>query len=61
MFQEVIDQFVNHFSFNLDMEVSLEELYTLKQNKGLTFANYLQGWRYRASKSKWPIPKEQQI
>lgn len=60
-FQDIINQFVDHFSYNLDMDIILEVLYTLKQNKGESFANFLQRWRHRAIKIKWPIPKEQQI
>lgn len=60
-FQEIIDKFIDHFSFNFDMDVTLEELYTLKQNKGEYFTNFLQWWRQRASKSKWPLPNEQKM
>lgn len=57
-FQEINDKFIDHFSFNLDMNVNLEELYTLRQNKGENFTNFLKQWRQRASKSKWPLPNE---
>lgn len=60
-FQEITEKFIDHFSFNLDMDVSLEELYTLKQNQGETFTNFLQRWRQRARKTKWPLLDEQQV
>lgn len=58
-FQEITRKFIDHFAFNLDMDVRLEELYTLKQNKGESFTNFLQQWRQRESKSKWSSPNEQ--
>lgn len=61
IFQEIIDHFVAHFSYNLDTNVRLEELYTLKQKKGELFASFLQWWRHRSSKYKWPIPEKQQV
>lgn len=60
-FQEITDKVIDHFSFSLDMDISLEELYTLKQNKGEYFSNLLQWSKQRASKSKWPLLDEQQV
>lgn len=42
IFQEITNKFIDHLSFNIDMDISLEELYTLKQNLGENFANFLQ-------------------
>lgn len=50
-----------HLSYNLDVDVILEELYILKQNKGELFTHFLQWWRHRASKCKWPISEKQQV
>jgi hypothetical protein len=60
-FQDIVDLFINHFSFNMDMDVSLQELNGLKQARGETFAKFLQRWRNRASKSKWTMAEEQQV
>jgi hypothetical protein len=60
-FQDIVDLFINHFSLNMDMDVSLQELNGLKQARGETFAKFLQRWRNRASKSKWTMPKEQEV
>lgn len=44
-FQEIIDWFIDQFCYNLDMDVSLKELYIVKKNKGESVANFLQRWR----------------
>jgi hypothetical protein len=40
--QDIVDLFINHFSFNMDMDVSLQELNGLKQARGEVFAKFLQ-------------------
>ena len=54
-FQEITGKFIDHFSFNLDMDVSLYKFYTLRENKGEYFTNFLQ------RKSKWPLFDEQKV
>lgn len=60
-FQDILDLFINHFSFNMDMDTSLQELKGLKQAQVEVFSKFLKRWRNRASKSKWTMPQEQQV
>jgi hypothetical protein len=41
-FQDIVDLFINHFPFNMDMDVSLQDLNGLKQACGEVFAKFLQ-------------------
>ena len=41
-FQEIVDAFIKNYTFNIGMDVNLEELSTLKQGKNESFASFLQ-------------------
>lgn len=43
-FQEIVDTFIKNYAFNIGMDVSLEELFALKQAKEESFTSFLQGW-----------------
>ena len=60
-FQEIVDAFIHNYSFNTPMEVSLQELSSLKQGKNESFGAFLQRWRSKANQSKWSMPEEQQV
>lgn len=41
-FQEIVDAFIKNYTFNISMDVSLEELSALKQGNNESFASFLQ-------------------
>lgn len=55
-FDELTTKFLNHFSFNIEQDVTIIDLYKIKQSQGESFTSYLQTWRHKASRCyKWPI------
>ena len=43
-FKEIRDAFIRNYACNITMDVSLKELYALKQGKNESFASFLQRW-----------------
>lgn len=41
-FQDIIDLFINQFSFHMDIDIGLQDLNGLKQARGEVFAKFLQ-------------------
>jgi len=60
-FHELMEKFVNHFSYNFEHEISMTDLCNTKQKNGESFVAFLQRWRSLASKLPWPIPKKQLV
>jgi hypothetical protein len=47
---ELVNAFLNQFSFNTMIDITLRDLETTKQKEGETFSEYLVIWREKASK-----------
>lgn len=60
-FDELTTKFVNHFPFNIEHDVTIMDLYKIKQSQGESFTSYLQRWRHKASRCKWPIPDKELV
>lgn len=60
-FEELINRFITHFSFNIQHGVTLKELYNTKQAKGEKFLSFLQRWRRLFAKYPRSISEEEKI
>jgi len=57
-FDELVNKFITHFSYNIEHEVSMLDLCNTKQKSGESFATFLQRWRQLASKCSYDIPEK---
>lgn len=60
-FQDSIKNFVAHFKYNIENEVTMRDLCNAKLTNGEIFAILLQQWIYLAQKCPWPILEEHQV
>lgn len=58
-FDELVNKFITHFSYNIEHEVSMLDLCNTKQKGGESFATFLQRWRQLASKCSYDMPEKQ--
>jgi len=60
-FNELIDKFVTHFSYNIEHDTSVLDLCNTKQKAGESFTAFLQRWRQLASKFPHQMPERQML
>ena len=55
-FEELVQKFIQHFSYNVQKLVFMLDLYNLKQDQGELFVTFLQIWRKLCSRYSREIP-----
>ena len=58
-FDQLSNQFIDQYSYNLDLEPRREDLESLRQNKGEPFTTYVGRWRAMAARVK-PKPTDEE-
>jgi len=57
-FNELLNLFVTHFSYNIEHEISMLDLCNTKQKGGESFTAFHQRWRQLASKCSYHMPEK---
>ena len=60
-FNELVDIFVTHYSYNITHEVTMLDIFNTKQKHGEPFLTFLQRWHHLLSKYPRNIPKSKRM
>ena len=60
-FEELVNKFINQYSYNMQHEVMMKDLCNTKQRNGEAFTVFLQRWRRIFSRYAHPIPKKEKM
>lgn len=60
-FAQLLEDFVSHFSFNLEKDIDTLDLLKEKQWEEETFVSYLQRWKALASRMKPPLREKDMV
>lgn len=58
---KLAEQFIAHFSYNIDNPMTLMDMSTTKQKEGEYFASFLQRWHSLARRSPCHIMQKEQV
>ncbi|GLJ23128.1 hypothetical protein SUGI_0436420 [Cryptomeria japonica] len=58
---DLAEAFIQHFSYNIETDISVTTFCNTKQKEGESFASFLQRWRNLASRCSCKIPQKQMV